>query len=71
MVVEDEGRRIEVSRFCPHAGEDLAESAVVRDGVLRCLGHNFEYDLVTGRCLNARSDPIHVAAARTHPVVVG
>ena len=27
--VEHEGRRVAVSRYCPHAGEDLAETAVV------------------------------------------
>ena len=59
--VEDRGRRVQVSRYCPHAGEDLAETAVVGDGVLRCLGHNFEYDLTTGECLNARSEPLTVA----------
>ena len=29
--------------------------------MLRCLGHNFEFDLTTGECLNARSDPLTVA----------
>jgi len=61
IVVDDGGRKVAVSRYCPHAGEDLAETAVVVDGVLRCLGHNFEYDLTTGACLNARSDPITVS----------
>jgi UDP-MurNAc hydroxylase len=32
----------------------------VVDGVLRCLGHNFEFDLATGDCLNARCDPVVV-----------
>ncbi len=59
--VEDRGRRVRVSRYCPHAGEDLAETGVVTNGVLRCLGHNFEYDLTTGECTNARSDPLSVA----------
>jgi L-ascorbate metabolism protein UlaG (beta-lactamase superfamily)/nitrite reductase/ring-hydroxylating ferredoxin subunit len=57
------GRVVRVSRYCPHAGEDLAETAVVTGGVLRCLGHNFEFDLTTGACLNARCDPIAVADA--------
>ncbi len=48
----------EVSRYCPHAGEDLSHGAVVRDGVLRCLGHNFDFDLATGACANARCDPL-------------
>jgi len=28
--------------------------------VLRCLGHNFDFDLTTGECLNARCDPVTV-----------
>ncbi|MBB5978376.1 MBL fold metallo-hydrolase [Kribbella solani] len=55
--------QVYVSRYCPHAGEDLAETGVVVNGVLRCLGHNFEFDLTTGACLNARCDPIVVKDA--------
>jgi UDP-MurNAc hydroxylase len=67
--VEHEGGRVAVSRYCPHAGEDLAETAVVTGGVLRCLGHNFEFDLTTGACLNARCDPVTVTpvTAETQP----
>ncbi|HEY4569266.1 MAG TPA: Rieske 2Fe-2S domain-containing protein, partial [Kribbella sp.] len=57
------GRQLRVNRYCPHAGEDLAETGVVVNGVLRCLGHNFEFDLTSGKCLNARCDPIVVRAA--------
>ena len=32
--------------------------SVVVDGVIRCLGHNLEFDLATGTCLNARCDPL-------------
>ena len=53
-------RDVEVSRYCPHAGEDLAETAVVVGDKLRCLGHNFEFDLTTGECVNARCDPVTV-----------
>ena len=53
----DGERRVEVGRYCPHAGEDLREGAVVTGGVLRCLAHNFEFDLATGACLNARCEP--------------
>ena len=61
VVVQDaEVRRYEVGRYCPHAGEDLTHGAVVQDGVLRCLGHNFDFDLTTGRCLNARCEPLPV-----------
>jgi L-ascorbate metabolism protein UlaG (beta-lactamase superfamily)/nitrite reductase/ring-hydroxylating ferredoxin subunit len=58
--VVDDGVSVRVGRYCPHAGEDLAETAVVSHGVLRCLGHNFEFDLETGECLNARCDPLTV-----------
>jgi UDP-MurNAc hydroxylase len=56
----------EVTRYCPHSGEDLAEGAVIDEApeglVLRCLAHNFDFSLTTGLCLNARCEPIMVAA---------
>ncbi|MDX6280682.1 MAG: UDP-MurNAc hydroxylase [Kribbellaceae bacterium] len=64
------GETIEISRFCPHAGEDLAETGVVVNGVLRCLGHNFEFDLTTGDCLNARSDSLHIKRSEPYSEAV-
>jgi UDP-MurNAc hydroxylase len=58
IVVEAPGGRYEIARYCPHAGEDLAIGSAIRDGVIRCLGHNLEFDLATGACLNARCDPL-------------
>ncbi|HTZ44844.1 MAG TPA: MBL fold metallo-hydrolase [Jatrophihabitans sp.] len=63
----DETERIvldgyELNRYCPHAGEDLSIGAVLGDGVLHCLGHNFVFDLATGQCLNARCAPLTVRA---------
>jgi UDP-MurNAc hydroxylase len=58
IVVQDGASAFEVSRYCPHAGEDLTISAVVEDGVLRCLAHNFAFDLTSGACLNARCDAL-------------
>jgi len=63
VVLSDGESDYVVSRYCPHAGEDLQYGAVVRDGRLRCLGHNFEFDLETGTCLNARCDPLQVTRA--------
>ena len=60
VVVRDGERSWEVSRLCPHASEDLSVGSVVTDGVLRCLGHNFDFDLATGECLNARCAPLRV-----------
>jgi UDP-MurNAc hydroxylase len=59
-------RTFEVTRYCPHSGEDLAEGAVIEEApeglVLRCLAHNYDFSLSTGVCLNARCEPIKVAA---------
>lgn len=59
-------RTFEVTRYCPHSGEDLADGAVIDEVpeglVLRCLAHNFDFSLTTGLCLNARCEPIRVAA---------
>ncbi len=55
IVVESAGRRYDIPRYCPHAGEDLAVGAVVRDGLVHCLAHNFAFDLETGACVNARA----------------
>ena len=57
-MVDAPGGRYEIARYCPHAGEDLAVGSAVGDGVIRCLGHNLEFDLATGACLNARCDPL-------------
>ena len=64
VALRDGDREVAVSRYCPHAGEDLAESSVISNGVLRCLAHNFEFDLASGACINARCDPLVV-----HPLV--
>jgi UDP-MurNAc hydroxylase len=58
IVVRSGGAAYEIGRYCPHAGEDLAVGAIVTGGVLRCLGHNFEFDLRTGACVNARCEPL-------------
>jgi nitrite reductase/ring-hydroxylating ferredoxin subunit len=60
MPISVGGRRLEIGRYCPHAGEDLAETGVLVGDRLRCLGHNFEFDLATGECVNARCDPLTV-----------
>lgn len=65
-VVHEGGTR-RISRFCPHAGEDLSMTAMVEGGVIRCLGHNYEFDLSTGECLNAHCEPIAVSVPAQGP----
>jgi len=60
--VEHEGHAIVVIRTaggvsafedrCPHADWPLSEGEI-RDGVLQCAGHGWEFDAATGRCINA------------------
>ena len=37
---------------CPHAHWPLSEGEI-DNGVLHCPGHGWQFDVVTGRCLNA------------------
>ncbi|QXJ21900.1 MBL fold metallo-hydrolase [Actinomadura graeca] len=55
IVVEWRGGSYDIPRYCPHAGEDLSIGAVIRDGRVHCLAHNFAFDLATGACVNARA----------------
>ncbi len=68
MPLSVDGRQLEIGRFCPHSGEDLAETGVVVGDKLRCLGHNFEFDLATGECINARCDPLTVRSVESATV---
>lgn len=68
ITVEDSaGQAYEVSRYCPHAGEDLSVGAIVRDRHITCLRHNFTFDLATGRCVNARSERLEVRRVLPDP----
>jgi UDP-MurNAc hydroxylase len=58
FVIGTNGRSYEISRYCPHAGEDLSIGGILVGNRVRCLGHNFEFDLETGECTNARCDPL-------------
>ncbi|MFD0692067.1 Rieske (2Fe-2S) protein [Actinomadura fibrosa] len=55
ITVDWGGGRYDIPRYCPHAGEDLSIGAVVRNGQVHCLAHNFAFDLATGACVNARA----------------
>ncbi|GAA4236302.1 MBL fold metallo-hydrolase [Actinomadura meridiana] len=55
ITVACDGVSYDIQRYCPHAGEDLSVGAIVRDGRIQCLAHNFAFDLATGECVNARA----------------
>ena len=46
------GDRYEVQRFCPHAGSDLRDAELV-GGQIVCPGHRWHFDLSTGTCAEA------------------
>jgi len=55
ITIHSEGDNYLVQRHCPHANFDLHEvGEVLPGGVLRCLGHHYEFDLNTGKCLNGK-----------------
>jgi UDP-MurNAc hydroxylase len=64
IVVRADGQEYEIARYCPHAGEDLSVGAVVHDGRLHCLAHNFAFDLDTGECVNARCSALSTRRLR-------
>ncbi|QLC72554.1 Rieske (2Fe-2S) protein [Pseudomonas sp. LPB0260] len=47
-----EGRRLLLENSCPHRGAPL-HTAAVNGRVLRCARHGIEFDLSSGRALNA------------------
>lgn len=50
MVVE--GRTLLLENRCPHQGAALNKASITA-GVLRCPRHGIEFDLASGRALNA------------------
>jgi len=55
----------EVQRRCPHLRADLARFGTLRDGhVLHCKVHGWEFDLDSGRCLNADAPEHRIRARR-------
>lgn len=60
ITIHSEGNVYSVSRYCPHAGNDLLETGeVIPGGMLRCLAHHYDFDLATGRCITGVCEPIH------------
>jgi UDP-MurNAc hydroxylase len=72
ITLHSNDRTYSVSRYCPHAGNDLLGTGeVLPGGILRCLAHHYEFDLETGRCLNgmaSRLDVEPVESRRDQPI---
>jgi UDP-MurNAc hydroxylase len=57
--IERDGLRMQ--RFCPHAGEDLARASL-RDGILECPRHHWQWDVQTGVCVAGGNLKLRVEA---------
>jgi UDP-MurNAc hydroxylase len=61
MTVHSEGVSYSISRFCPHAGNDMLETGeVIPGGFFRCLAHHYDFDLKTGECITGTCSAIKV-----------
>lgn len=47
-----------IQRQCPHRQADLGHFGELHGNTLRCTMHGYEFDLTSGRCLNAHDRPI-------------
>ena len=52
-----------MQRWCPHRRADLTQFGRIADGVLTCDLHGWQFDLATGRCLNAADEHLQVRPA--------
>jgi UDP-MurNAc hydroxylase len=61
ITIHAEGRSYSIGRYCPHAGNDLLNTAeILPGGIVRCLAHHYEFELETGRCVNGNCSPLDV-----------
>jgi UDP-MurNAc hydroxylase len=65
--VQDDEMEYTVQRLCPHLGRDLSQGTV-RDGILTCAAHGWQFDLRDGgRCVFGGGVPIVVTDAVPRP----
>jgi UDP-MurNAc hydroxylase len=61
ITIHSEGRLYKVSRYCPHAGNDLLQTGeILPGGILQCGAHHYDFDLKSGRCINSECAPLQV-----------
>jgi nitrite reductase/ring-hydroxylating ferredoxin subunit len=54
---------------CPHAHWPLSQGEI-DEGVLHCSGHGWQFDVITGRCLNAPAYRLKRFSARLFGEIV-
>ena len=54
-VFRDRGEFYAFKDACPHQGHPL-HGGSVQEGVLSCPGHNWRFELATGRCIKGEPD---------------
>jgi nitrite reductase/ring-hydroxylating ferredoxin subunit len=51
LLLQENGEQFLIEAVCPHRGHPL-ETATIKNNLLRCPLHNYEFDLLSGRvCL--------------------
>lgn len=61
ITIQSEEKTFQVQRYCPHAGQDLLHVGEVLPGdIFCCLGHHYEFDLTTGKCLTGNCPSLQV-----------
>ena len=48
-----------VQRSCPHLKADLTRFGEVKDGILTCTLHGWQFDLATGKCLTSEESRLY------------
>ena len=67
ITISSEGKVYKVSRYCPHAGNDLLNTGeILPGGILQCLAHHYDFDLKTGACVNSQCGPLRVEQVEDH-----
>lgn len=66
LLLQRDGERYLVESTCPHQEHPL-DAATVRDGVIQCAKHHYEFALTDGRLLQATEEPCR--GLRTYPLI--
>jgi len=54
FLLEHEGKKYEVQRYCPHAMGDLSKGRII-DGCIVCPNHGWTFSIKDGQCVSKNS----------------